>query len=258
MSSALQIPLSVHDAKIKTIAVQINTITVGRKQVTLSLFRQLREEDLISDDGTLNGIPWGYVNYCPGKDCPRRDHWHIVWQRGNELLRSAVEKKIRFDKYASDVTDRFILGLVYDELIEDRQPRPDWLRRILRDFEYTTSYGIDAYVEVPRELHNLSLALRDAAIAEGRPSKTDWDDEDYDEDEEDEEEAPARRGKARDDRADRARRKCEEIKAKFEVNDNGTLEAAFNKELEDEAERRKRHVDTRKALAALPQLFIAV
>ena len=81
--SVLQIPLSVHDAKIKTVAVQIETMTVGGKQVTLSLFRQLREEDLIDGDGgTLNGVPWGYVNYCLDKNCPRCGHRHLVWQRG--------------------------------------------------------------------------------------------------------------------------------------------------------------------------------
>ena len=66
MEAALK--LSVHDAQIKTMTVEINTMIVGRKQVTLSLFRQFGRGPH-RPQGNLNGDPWGNVNYCPGKDC---------------------------------------------------------------------------------------------------------------------------------------------------------------------------------------------
>jgi len=82
------------EATIKTASVEIKALTVSGKQVTLALFRQIVEERLI-DESTLQyrGMPWGTVNYhlemC--KDM-RRDHIHVVWQKGEELRRSAIEQ----------------------------------------------------------------------------------------------------------------------------------------------------------------------
>jgi hypothetical protein len=83
----------VHNAEIKTAAVEIKTLTISGKQVTLAVFRQIREERLIAEDGTLNGTPWGTVNYHPGTcilPVGVRDHWHVVWQSGVELRKSTV------------------------------------------------------------------------------------------------------------------------------------------------------------------------
>lgn len=100
-------PLTVHNAQITTAAVEVKTLTISGKQVTLSVFRQLQETRLVRDDGVLCGIPWGTVNYHPDKvriddgdawggkpkdvgcaDAPR--HLHVVWQEGDELRRSLV------------------------------------------------------------------------------------------------------------------------------------------------------------------------
>jgi hypothetical protein len=83
-------PLTVHNAQITTAAVEVKTLTISGKQVTLAVFRQLREEALIAEDGTLNGVPWGMVNYHPDKCGGEQHHLHVVWQRGVELLRAAV------------------------------------------------------------------------------------------------------------------------------------------------------------------------
>lgn len=90
--------LTTQNATITTAAVEVKTLTISGRQVTLAVFRQLREEPLIAEDGTLNGVPWGAVNYHPDKcgDAPLK-HWHIVWQRGDELLRSRVYEKPSFD-----------------------------------------------------------------------------------------------------------------------------------------------------------------
>lgn len=97
--------LTVHNAQITTATVEIKTLTIGGKQVTQAVFRQLKEESLIGNDGTLRGVPWGTVNYHPDPRCkqtgPHRDQWshgqycnaehlHVVWQQGAELRRSLV------------------------------------------------------------------------------------------------------------------------------------------------------------------------
>ena len=44
--TARVIPLTTHNAEIKTATVEIRSLTVSGKQVTLAVFRQLREESL--------------------------------------------------------------------------------------------------------------------------------------------------------------------------------------------------------------------
>lgn len=86
--------LTVQNAQITTATVEIQTLTVGGKQVTLAVFRQLKREPLVNDDGTLNGTPWGIVNYHPDKCADGDPHIHVVWQRGSELRRSACRKPV--------------------------------------------------------------------------------------------------------------------------------------------------------------------
>jgi len=100
--------LTAQTATITTAAVEVKTLTVSGKQVTLAVFRQLREEPLIAEDGTLNGVPWGYVNYHPDKcEGSQLAHWHIVWQQGDGLLRSRVAKRASFDDWRSDDSEAF-------------------------------------------------------------------------------------------------------------------------------------------------------
>jgi hypothetical protein len=83
-------PLNVHNAQISTVSVEIKTLTVSGKQVTLAVFRQLIDEPLIGEDGRLKGVAWGTVNYHPDKCGEDAPHWHVVWQLGDELRRSKV------------------------------------------------------------------------------------------------------------------------------------------------------------------------
>lgn len=84
--------LTVHNATITTASVEVKTLTISGKQVTLAVFKQLREEPMIGEDGAFLGEPWGYVNYHPDK-CgdDRTKHLHVVWQRDGDLLRSRVD-----------------------------------------------------------------------------------------------------------------------------------------------------------------------
>ena len=83
-----------HQATIKTAAVEIRALIVSGKQVTLAVFRQLDDEDLIvwhEGEFVLAGIPWGRVNYHPDQ-CNATNHFHVVWQKEDQLLRSYILK----------------------------------------------------------------------------------------------------------------------------------------------------------------------
>lgn len=86
--------LTVQNAEVKTATVEVKTLTISGKQVTLAVFRQLRESTLLKfhndDTMTLNGVPWGWVNYHPDKCAVDYPHRHVVWQKGLELRRARV------------------------------------------------------------------------------------------------------------------------------------------------------------------------
>lgn len=85
--------ITAEEAIVKTASVELKTLTISGKQVTLAVFRQLEEEWLL-DAATceLAGVPWGRVNYHPDpaycKDIG--SHIHVIWQRGAELRRGLV------------------------------------------------------------------------------------------------------------------------------------------------------------------------
>jgi hypothetical protein len=93
-------PLTVSEVAIQTATVAIKTITLGKKQMTLSVFRQLPNRHIIQvePDGvefSFRGEPWGLVNYF-WNDCGYlvhgrpAEHLHVVWQGGNRLYRACV------------------------------------------------------------------------------------------------------------------------------------------------------------------------
>lgn len=82
-----------HHAELTTASVAVQTMIVAGQRLTLALFRQLRERPLISEeDGvTLNGKPWGVVEYHPApKTCPKSEHLHVVWSEDSTLLRDTI------------------------------------------------------------------------------------------------------------------------------------------------------------------------
>lgn len=107
-------PLTVHNAAIATASVEIKTLTVSGKQVTLAVFRQLQDRQLIHDDGTLAGQPWGVVNYHPDKCANAPTHWHVVWQEDDQLRRSLVLLEPTFDDFQPDEGYCFINSWLHD------------------------------------------------------------------------------------------------------------------------------------------------
>lgn len=83
--------LTAENAVIKTASVEVKTLTISGKQVTLAVFRQLPEIEVIDLRGKLRGVLWGRVNYCPDKNCGKwPGHVHVVWQEGESLRRATV------------------------------------------------------------------------------------------------------------------------------------------------------------------------
>jgi hypothetical protein len=85
--------LTAQNAVINTASVQIKTLTVAGKQVTLAVFRQLIEEHIFDwAIGGLRGVGWGHVRYLI--DRPPEAAVNLVWQSGDQLRRCIVERRV--------------------------------------------------------------------------------------------------------------------------------------------------------------------
>lgn len=257
--------LTTQNATITTATIEIQALTIGRKQVTQSVFRQLPEEPLIAEDGTLNGTPWGTVNYHPDK-CGdnERKHWHVVWQRGTELRRSRITRIPEFDpdgKYRQapatfHVVDdgMYLASCVLEWLAGRREHCP--LRRVQHtstyrdELTYMTGYGFPVWMLAPEAA--VDLANKHAAMQAAKKQLENaggW---------------PGPAGEVRQRLLDKAEAEFGEAKAVLaaEVALTGQtpedLFGAFEQACADEAERRERHRALRDTIAQLPQLFIAV
>jgi hypothetical protein len=260
--------LTVQNAEIKTAAVELKTLTVSGKQVTLAVFRQLREEPLIAEDGTLNGVPWGTVNYHPDKCGDAPDHAHVVWQRGTELLRSAVDPKPQFDLAPSaswfSSGDRFYSacvraylggGTTYfggDPLIRQKDPyHSDRLEvgqsLTVREHGLRVTLVMSDLAHEAASLFDSLPRLRESATEEQAkyPEATEqW------------------RVSSRTLLAS-AEKRLPELLGELDawLSDGmtvGDLFREFDSDVRNEVARRQRHRGQRQAIADLPQLFIAV
>ena len=117
--------LSTEQVSINTMQVEIKSMMVGKKQLTLSLMRQIIEEPLIDEELLqFRGVAWGHVNYFWGDDKHKTfpNHMNIVWQKGNELRRSIVRMELQ-----------------HEQCMVDRSERE--LRDVLKQIEYYHSYN---------------------------------------------------------------------------------------------------------------------
>jgi hypothetical protein len=238
--------LTTETATITTAAIQIRTLTIGRKQVTLAVFRQLREEPLIAEDGTLNGVPWGTVNYHPDKCGDGHPHWHVVWQRGHELLRSRVEQ----DPYSTGGSeaafrcpeaDQWLTAYTHEWLSapsrEGESPLHNPLLSTGSPGAYRRRYA--KYSERPLAFQGVRVVATasEAAVAAHRENACEYPS------------GPFERGTAKD---------FLDIEVAAYDASLAELEANLRDVVAEERSRRQVHRETRAALAQLPHLFIAV
>lgn len=256
--------LSVHTAEITTAAVQINTLTIMGKQVTLAVFRQLEETQLIADDGTLNGIPWGRVNYHPDKCADAQGHWHIVWQDGVELRRAYVRHSPEFDStFSPPSADQFLSATMAAQLLGE--PTGYWSGQLSLDEYHRKLFQINgcAGVVVWAKCDETVIRACKAREAEERSVK-EWQyaTESAAEDDNPSEYSARRAVATAKERATAAANLADAlVELRGHMADLGAATQWYEKLVADvaaEASRRQRHRDVRAALGDLPQLFIAV
>lgn len=251
--------LTTQNATITTAAVEVKALTISGRQVTQSVFRQLLDEPLIANGGTLNGVPWGTVNYHPDK-CgdSRRQHWHIVWQSGEELRRARVDVEPSFDRWGSDdrefwsdAADAYVTAWVREwlhgrldthPLVKD--PARTYVGRYLDSckFRYGSLVGGAEVGKLALAAANAKLELESARTSADKDSENEW----------------------RQESLVKAEVSAQETLAALDAEVNSwdctfdDVRAEYKKTIDAEAERRQRHRDVRTTLAQLPQLFIAV
>lgn len=257
-------PLTTRNAEIKTAAVEVRALTISGKQVTLAVFRQLRDEPLIAEDGTLNGVPWGTVNYHPNKCSDDVEHWHVVWQRGSELLRSRVRAKPYWDRLWP-VSGRHLLASHVRDLL--RSEGSELWGGLIPDCERTQGrtgvlfamrdipIGIEPTPATSKAcaVYKVRIEAEDRALHESNPYVR------YDSDE-------GRRSQW--DYWDKVKpiiaAQVEGSLAELDMElgrgsrDSKWLLGKLHEEVEAEIQRRQTHLDIRTSLGDLPQLFIAV
>ena len=131
--------ITVNEATLRTLTVEIRSLTVSGKQVTQSVFRQLYDESVLAVDGSARGPLWGRVNY------RWADHWHehLVWQIGDELRSDSLpttdrhfmlprESWGRWQDYTSN--DQRMIPLVLTILQRDNLVLTEAERKELADF----------------------------------------------------------------------------------------------------------------------------
>ncbi len=108
--------LNKNHAIVHTATIDVKVLRLDKKQMTLSVFRQLDEELIFTSDGTLRGTPWGRVNYLwPG--CREGTVFHVVWQDGDKLKRSPIPAGWCNREWVYDVDNYDVLmqGEYYDK-----------------------------------------------------------------------------------------------------------------------------------------------
>jgi hypothetical protein len=267
--------LTVHNATITTASVEVKTLTISGKQVTLAVFRQLREEQLIGEDGRLLGEPWGFVNYHPDK-CEATDHLHVVWQRGDDLLRSRIDYKAGFESkgdpghafwppeaewHLASLVREWACGRLDECPVEGEEYTSRAGAKPVRSWPVSKPYGFPVLAEVSVSLGRVISARQSVeAVADmlGEARLRDDDNPLYGTMPRAERIADLeRRGVAAEGEL---RSRLEGLDAELAQYgmDHGQLAAEMNSVIRSEHERRERHRLARKTLAELPQLFIAV
>lgn len=124
--------LTTLNATITTATIEVCALTLGRKQVTQSVFRQLIVEDVLHElDATIEGNPWGFVNYHPDKCCDDSEHLHVVWQKGDELRRTTVQAPYA-GRHAHLAADLYVQARIIHRTIHNpyAEPRPGDVLRL--------------------------------------------------------------------------------------------------------------------------------
>lgn len=73
---------------IEQLTVEVKAIKIGRKQMTMGLFRQLPQKSIIDYTGEILGTSVCSINYFWGSCEP--NHIHLLWQQGDKIYRDCL------------------------------------------------------------------------------------------------------------------------------------------------------------------------
>jgi len=256
--------LTVHTAEITTAAVEITTLTIRGKQVTLAVFRQLQRRELIATDGTLNGVPWGTVNYHPYKRCDVSSrHWHVVWQDGDELCQDAVNQAIDFYSLRTEAADRFISACVAREAAGLAHGYFGGQIGVVKDHHMSFHTDSIPTISIHAELVPVVADAYDAVRRMERHHE-EWKNAEENSRMHPDSEWCAKNVPKVKERYDTAEAKVATAYSEpryaeyLSAGSPDHWHEVLRAEVEAERDRRQRHRDVRTALGDLPQLFIAV
>jgi len=109
-----QVALPIDDATVQERQVAIRVLTLGTRQITQTLYRQIVEEDVIDGEtGCLRGSIWGWVNL-HDKDCDELGgHHHVIWEDNEQLKRSCSLFSCRNDYYKGLMSELARMSVAY-------------------------------------------------------------------------------------------------------------------------------------------------
>lgn len=109
-----QTTFSVDNASVQERQVTVRVLTIGTKQVTQTMYKQLPEEQVIDiETGELLGEVWGWVNL-HDNDCPKGPHLHAIWESNGQLKRAYSHKSSGYRGHREFLTDQLRdLSIVY-------------------------------------------------------------------------------------------------------------------------------------------------
>jgi hypothetical protein len=97
MTKLANVIIPVSEAKLQERQVTVQVLTIGTKQITQALYKQLTEVNIRDEDGLINpftgkvqGTIWGWVNLHDNCMFDKKDHLHVVWESNGELKKSEV------------------------------------------------------------------------------------------------------------------------------------------------------------------------
>lgn len=83
--------VKIERVELTTASIEIKTLAIDGKQLTLSVFRQIPKAFLLQEDLSFSGTPLGWVNYFFGEYKNFRG-LHILWTYEKLLLRSLISE----------------------------------------------------------------------------------------------------------------------------------------------------------------------
>ena len=125
--------IQIEDAKLKTLTVEIKSLVINGKQMTLAVFRQLPEESIFDDEMNLRGVPWGLVRYrIDGNNNP-----HVLWQNDDVLFRYQIRdyppiSTYKINKLQDEIRGKIEQGKKY--LISYNHTLEEYERREVRKY----------------------------------------------------------------------------------------------------------------------------